>query len=79
MYAQFSHSKYVAYEAKGYATMQITISGNEHRNFAVSVYFETFVSSKFRPRPGTGYKLVYTYVVAYVYVCTRMFRLLCVL
>ena len=52
MYAQFSHDKYIAHESDGYARLQITITGNEHRNFPLSLYMKTFVSSKLRPRPG---------------------------
>lgn len=52
MYAEFSHDKYVAHESDGYARMQITITGNEHRKFSASLYMKTFVSSKLQARPG---------------------------
>ena len=52
MYAQFSHDKYVAHESDGYGRLQVTITGNEHRNFQIALYMKTFISSNLRPRPG---------------------------
>ena len=59
IFAQFSQNQYIAHEADGYVTFTVTLSGNKHRKFPISVYLGVYVSSKFQPRAG---KYNYTYM-----------------
>ena len=53
IFAQFSQNQYTAHEADGYATFTVTLSGNKHRKFPISVYLGVYVSDKFQPKAGT--------------------------
>ena len=52
IYVRFSQKLYIANEADGYVMFTVTLAGNKHRKFRISVNLRVYVSDKFLPKAG---------------------------